>query len=120
MSRYLPSSVATHARMASRAAVLRPGEGSVECWGRHTASRSQSHSPSICLFFSFSPARAPPLRQAQTDTVTVPVLVSPEVPSLNTRGTKRVRVDEEERDSGWSWERRTRLAVVPGGRRKDQ
>jgi len=29
--KYLPSRVATHARMASRAAVLRPGDGSVDC-----------------------------------------------------------------------------------------
>ena len=118
VSKYLPSSVATQARMASRAAVLRPGEGSDDCWGRHTASLSQSHSPSTCLFFSLSPARDPPLRQGQTDTVTVLVLVRPDVPSLSTRGTKSVRVEDWERDSGWSWERSTRLAVVPGGRKR--
>lgn len=102
--------------MASRAAVLSPGEGSVDCWGRHTASRSQSHSPAVSLSFSFSSARAPPLRQGQTDTVTVPVLVSPDVPSLRTRGTKSVWVEDAERDSGWSWDSSSRLAVGPGGR----
>lgn len=112
----LPRRVATQARMARRAAVLSPGEGSVDCWGRHTASRSQSHSPSVCLSFSFSPARAPPLRQGQTDTVTVPVLVSPDVPSLRTSGTKSVWVEDAERDRGWSWDSSTRLAVGPGGR----
>lgn len=116
-SKYLPRSVATQARMASRAAVLSPGEGSVDCWGRHTASLSQSHSPSVCLSFSFSPARAPPLRQGQTDTVTVPVLVRPDVPSLRTSGTYSVRVEDAERDRGWSWDSSTRLAVGPGGRR---
>lgn len=112
---YLPSRVATHARMASRAAVLSPGEGREDCWGRHTASLSQSHSPSVSLSFPFSPARAPPLRQGQTDTVTVPVLVRPDVPSLSTSGTWSVRVEAAERDSGSSWESSTRLAVGPEG-----
>lgn len=105
--------------MASRAAVLSPGEGRVDCWGRHTASRSQSHSPtSACLFFSFSPARAPPLRQGQMDTVTVPVLVRPDVPSRRTSGTWSVRLEAAERDSGCSWESSTRLAVGPESRRR--
>lgn len=118
---YSPSKVATQARMASRAAVLSPGDGSVDCCGRHTASRSQSHSPTwLCLFFSFSPARAPPLRQGQMDTVTVPVLVRPDVPSRRTRGTWSVRLEAAERDSGCSWESRTRLAVGPEGRRRSR
>lgn len=112
--------MATQAKMASRAAVLSPGDGSVDCWGRHTASRSQSHSPTcVCLFFSFSPARAPPLRQGQMDTVTVPVLVRPEVPSRRTSGTWSVSVEAAERDSGCNWESRTRLAVGPGGMNKE-
>lgn len=82
-SMVIPKSVAPHAKIASRAAVLRPGEGSEECWGRHTV--SLSHSASLC--FSFSPARAPPRKQGHTETVTVAVLVRPDDTSLRTRGT---------------------------------
>lgn len=118
---YSPSKVATQARMASRAAVLSPGDGSVDCWGRHTASRSQSHSPTwVCLFFSFSLARAPPLKQGQMDTVTVPVLVRPDVPSRRTSGTWSVRLEAAERDSGCNWDSRTRLAVGPESRRRSR
>lgn len=49
--------------------------------------------------------------------MTVPVLVRPDVPSLRTSGTYSVRVEDAERDSGWSWDSSTRLAVGPGGRR---
>lgn len=80
---HLPKRVATQAKIANRAAVLSPGEGREECWGKQTVSLSHSAS----LSFSFSPARAPPLRQGHTDTVTVPVLVKPETPSLKTKGT---------------------------------
>lgn len=101
--------MATQAKMASRAAVLSPGEGKEECWGRQTV--SLSHSPSLC--FSFSPARAPPLRQGHTDTVTVPVLVKPETPSLRTSGTYNVREEEVERDSVCKGDANTKLAVGP-------
>lgn len=112
----IPKSVAPHANIASRAAVLRPGEGREECWGRHTV--SLSHSASLC--FSFSPARAPPLRQGHTDTVTVAVLVSPDDTSLRTRGTWSVREDVEERESACKGETRTRLAVGPGEKQTDK
>lgn len=103
--------------MASRAAVLSPGEGEVDCWGTHTVSLSHSQSPSVCL--SFSPARAPPLRQGQTDTVTVPVEVRPDVPSLSTRGTCNVREEEEERERGCRGDRSNRVALGPGGRARE-
>lgn len=105
----LPKRVATHARIASRAAVLSPGEGREECWGKQTV--SLSHSASLC--FSFSPARAPPLRQGHTDTVTVPVLVKPETPSLKTKGTYRVREEDAERDRVCKGDVNTKLAVGP-------
>ena len=108
----LPSKVATQARMASRAAVLSPGDGDEDCWGRHTASRS--HSPSVCCL-SFSVARAPPRRHGHTVTVTVPVLVMPDAPSRRMRGTWRIREEDGERDSICRVDTSTRLAMGPAG-----
>lgn len=54
------------------------------------------------------------------DTVTVPVLVRPDVPSRRTSGTWSVRLEAAERDSGCNWESRTRLAVGPEGRRRSR
>lgn len=47
--------------------------------------------------------------------MTVPVLVRPDVPSLRTSGTYSVKVEDGERDNGWSWDSSTRLAVGPAG-----
>lgn len=85
-----PSSVATQARMASRAAVLSPGEGEAEGMGRQM-----------------------PRRQGHTETVSVPVLLRPEPLSRRTTGTCMVREEAGERGRVFRGDRSSTLAVGP-------